>query len=900
VAHESLPFGADVAEGSVPLQRHASTPTQKTHFTTLLRVAKYTAVRAVLLGVTLIVGLYLAVIIINYGGFIDQIYRDNIEWALLSVGQSMRDVPMEEKLPMLEQMRWEMEEAAGLHDPFLGRCAVWLWGGLSFEWGEASVLQPILERLANTLLLAGSANLLLFFSTLFLALVLSRQFGSWLDKILIALSPLSAAPNWVYGILLTLIFAVQLRLLPLNGMLDPMPPATKLGYIPIVLKHMLLPVTAIFLSVFFQGTYAWRTFFLLHSREDYVEMAEAKGLPNRMIERRYILRPTLPYILTSFTLLLISFWQGAMALELFFHWPGIGAFFVESIWRHQRTTVLGLLVMFAYLLALSVFLLDILYALVDPRVRIGGQGETVRTRARLKGRAQTLRHRLRSRLRRGRLGRSRPDGTLALGRAESAPGRARVALGGRARELWRSIRSLAPMLREIARYPSALVGLVIVVLLVGIALYTLVAIPYEEAVQRWRGDREDVYRNPKLAQPEWVNLFRRNDLPATLVLDSRDAGIWQTGTSGRTAVVRKSTRQVAEDVGETTISFAFDYPYAGFPQDLAIYLSSSYSQKKPFVSLALLTPDGRQVDLGGTSITSAGTYLASADAKLRRRTVLGGEGGQPTHKLFGDPEAEELVAVQGAYELLVTANTFEADSEVDAEFVLYGQVYGPAGTDHRRRDLGTAMLWGAPVALAFGLLGAVVTSLVSMVASAAGVWFGGRADDLVQRITEVSMIIPALPLAITAYLIYDKSIWVVLGLVMLLNVFSGATKNYRAIFLQVKAAPYIEAARVYGASGWRVIVRYLVPRILPVLIPQLVILIPGYVFLEATLAYLGVRSLYLPTWGKVISDALTNQVFEGHYYWVLQPVGLLLLTGLAFAMVGFALDTIFNPRLRER
>jgi peptide/nickel transport system permease protein len=119
------------------------------------------------------------------------------------------------------------------------------------------------------------------------------------------------------------------------------------------------------------------------------------------------------------------------------------------------------------------------------------------------------------------------------------------------------------------------------------------------------------------------------------------------------------------------------------------------------------------------------------------------------------------------------------------------------------------------------------------------------------------------------------------------------------MFLQVKASGYIEAARVYGASSWRIIFLYLVPRIMPVLVPQLVIMIPGYVFLEATLAFLGVSDVYLPTWGKVINDALTCNVFEGHYYWVLEPVALLLLTGLAFALVGFALDRILNPRLRD-
>jgi peptide/nickel transport system permease protein len=83
------------------------------------------------------------------------------------------------------------------------------------------------------------------------------------------------------------------------------------------------------------------------------------------------------------------------------------------------------------------------------------------------------------------------------------------------------------------------------------------------------------------------------------------------------------------------------------------------------------------------------------------------------------------------------------------------------------------------------------------------------------------------------------------------------------------------------------------------LIPQLVIMVPTYVFYEATLAYLGVSDPYLPTWGKTIYEALTKRSLQDHPYWVLEPLGMLLLTGLAFALLGFALDRVLNPRLRE-
>jgi peptide/nickel transport system permease protein len=117
----------------------------------------------------------------------------------------------------------------------------------------------------------------------------------------------------------------------------------------------------------------------------------------------------------------------------------------------------------------------------------------------------------------------------------------------------------------------------------------------------------------------------------------------------------------------------------------------------------------------------------------------------------------------------------------------------------------------------------------------------------------------------------------------------------------VKESPYIEAAQAYGATDARVIFSYLVPRIVPTLIPNLVTLVPAYVFLEAALSVLGLGDPVMPTWGKIISDARVNgALYQGNYYWMLEPSILLMLTGLAFSLLGFALDRVFNPRLRGR
>lgn len=189
------------------------------------------------------------------------------------------------------------------------------------------------------------------------------------------MAPTSSAPGWFYGLFLILIFSSILGWLPFGGMVDAPPPDNTVDYALSLMKHMILPVSAIVINAIFLNAYTWRTFFLIFSSEDYVDMAKAKGLTDKMIERRYILRPTLPNIITNFAFLLIALWTGAIILETVFNWPGIGELYFRAIGAFDTPVILANIVVYAYLLAFTVFILDFIYALVDPRVRIGQKGE---------------------------------------------------------------------------------------------------------------------------------------------------------------------------------------------------------------------------------------------------------------------------------------------------------------------------------------------------------------------------------------------------------------------------------------------------------------------------------------------------------------------------------------------
>jgi len=349
-------------------------------------MVRYTATRLIILALTVTVGVYLTILIANMGGYVDEIRRGAIrEQVSVAIFQDqsaeIRALSIEERQALIDEQVAILERRLDLDKPFVLRSLDFLTDALTLNLGMADVMLSdsgsktvrliLLERLPPTLVLWGLSNVVLFFLSIFLALYLSRRYGSWLDKVIIALAPTGSAPAWFYGLFLIIIFAGMFTVLPFGGMVDAPPPENPIKYALSLLEHMVLPVVAILISAVFLISYNWRTFFLIYSSEDYVEMARAKGLSSKDIERKYVLRPTLPTIITAFALLVIGLWTGSIILETTFNWPGLGRALFQAIGFYDTPVIVGSTVIFAYLLAITVFLLEFIYALVDPRVRVG-------------------------------------------------------------------------------------------------------------------------------------------------------------------------------------------------------------------------------------------------------------------------------------------------------------------------------------------------------------------------------------------------------------------------------------------------------------------------------------------------------------------------------------------------
>ena len=893
-----------------------------------MRVVRYLVVKALTIAITIFAGVFITVLITNQPSRrglgppvspfetsleaqIFLVVRANINSGLISADANSNS-EKEQIAAMTEELRTE----AGLNLPFLPRYLLWTVKALTFDWGtlgnrqggwaslrisKANVSDLIVHYLPNTLLLIGTAYFLVFLIGMPIALYLSRNYGGRLDRLFAVLSPVSSVPSWVIGILLLSLFAFQLNWLPFSGMSDSFKPGNSFDSFLDVLKHMILPVTAIVLSLLFQVVYMWRTFFIIYSEEDYVDLARAKGLSAKELEQKYILRPALPYIITGFVTSLVTFWQLSMALEAVFRWPGLGWLYIkealpnfwgESMEPGELIIVVGIVVIFAYLLGITVFILDFIYVLVDPRIRLMPANDATQTQLRIKSGYTRWSARFKAWGKREK----QDFETQAHGPVKKRGFSWSKVVGNVKVSLGRFGSQSRLFVQEFRRYPSAIFGLVVILILLAGSIYAIVALPYEQYGQEYDQKRLTGFSlTPRTAMPIWMNLFNQPTLLSTLILneDSPEASV---------------TMLTLENgwIEKTTV-FTFDFFYKEIPSEIFLYLDPNYDEKVPFASLEWTYPDGSTLTLKNKAVSATTSY--DFDEGLNPSQILRQHpewknwfvetGLYPTpsyNLLFAEPGIPQLVLQKGTYRLTVTSLFFEKDSNIQPQLVLLGQVYGWAGTDYARRDLIVPLFWGMPFALLIGLMGSLITALVAMLLPAAGVWYGGWVDNLVQRLTEINMVLPSLPIAVLTNVLFGWNIWIILAIVVVLNTFGSPIKTLRSAFLQAKEAPYIESARSYGASNFRIITRYLVPRIMPVLIPQLISQVPSFIFLEATLGFFNIKSNY-PSWGRIIYEGLTRGALYGSPFWVLEPIALLLLTSLAFALLGSALERILNPRM---
>jgi peptide/nickel transport system permease protein len=237
------------------------------------------------------------------------------------------------------------------------------------------------------------------------------------------------------------------------------------------------------------------------------------------------------------------------------------------------------------------------------------------------------------------------------------------------------------------------------------------------------------------------------------------------------------------------------------------------------------------------------------------------------------------------------------------------------GTDQNGRDIFSRIVYGAQVTAVVGLGSVALSAIISGVVGIVSGYLGGRVDTILQRVVDVWMSFPALYLLLTFAAILGTAGGGVLGigrgpdwgpnikgmsLIITLGIIlaGGSSRVVRSAVLAIKAQPFVEAARVTGAGPLYIMLRHILPNVLPVIIVLATLQLGVAVLAEATVSFLGFGiPPPFPSWGQMLAGRARE--LGPHYPWiVLAPGAAIFLTVYAFNMLGDALRDLLDPRLR--
>lgn len=242
--------------------------------------------------------------------------------------------------------------------------------GYSFRHGMP-VADLILSRLWPTLLLMGLAVVIAVALGVSFGVTSARYVNRWPDNVISVLALLAyATPIFWIGLMLIVLFSLHLGWVPSNGMESVGEGRFGLARLADVLHHLVLPATT--LSLFYTAIYArlMRGSMLEVYRLDFVTTARAKGLSERKVAFRHVLRNALLPIVTMVGVQAGSLLGGAVLVETVFGWPGLGRLAFESVLTRDYATLLGILFLSSILVVVANITVDLLYAWFDPRVEL--------------------------------------------------------------------------------------------------------------------------------------------------------------------------------------------------------------------------------------------------------------------------------------------------------------------------------------------------------------------------------------------------------------------------------------------------------------------------------------------------------------------------------------------------
>lgn len=224
----------------------------------------------------------------------------------------------------------------------------------------------------------------------------------------------------------------------------------------------------------------------------------------------------------------------------------------------------------------------------------------------------------------------------------------------------------------------------------------------------------------------------------------------------------------------------------------------------------------------------------------------------------------------------------------------------PLGTDADGRSVLTVLIWGSRISLLIGFTATLLSMVIGAIIGIAAGHFGRILDNLLMRITDWFLVVPFLPLAIVLARTLGPSLGVIIFVIGVTS-WPGTARIIRAQALAVETRPYLERSRALGAGHWHQMSKHVLPNVMPLLLANTILTVAGTILAETTLSFLGLGDPLRPSWGEMLNEAFfTGGGAAGNQLWLIAPGVAIIVVVLAFTMCGHALETVLDPKLRER
>ena len=444
---------------------------------------------------------------------------------------------------------------------------------------------------------------------------------------------------------------------------------------------------------------------------------------------------------------------------------------------------------------------------------------------------------------------------------------------------------------EFLKSKIGIAGIIILSILILTSIIVVIAIPVD-TFKEWNNPGNWI-SYPKVAIPIWINLFLSEKIPEHKILNTPNVNY---GVSGDTSI--------------TYHQFGVNFDYEDFPNDFIYEFSAKYSGT-PLLQIDVIRPDGIQLKLLSTSLPYSDSNsihserIFSTDNAIKKNLYL-----QSNKFLFfiNNLSAEDIIfsktgnyePLKGNYIFLIKMYGDNSENQIsESRLIIGGKAFGLMGTDELRRDLAVGLLWGTPLALFIGLVVAIASVIMGLLYGVYAGYRGKKTDETMMRFNDVIYALPALPFLIILSVTISNSIFVMIGFLMVFG-WVGVAKVARSMSLQIKTRGYVEAANMMGQKDSKIVLRHILPQLLPYAFASIAISVPAAITTEAGLSFLGLGDPSFPTWGQILHDAnVYGAASRGLWWWIMPPGVMIAITGLAFVFIGNALDAIVNPKLKR-